>query len=66
MHGRFPAKVLEIARPAWSLLLFHWWALLAWRFPRALFRLLFASAAGKDTVLAGEPEFQSSMIKILR
>ncbi len=41
-------------------------ALLAWCFPQALFNLLFASAVGKDKVLAGEAEFKLRMVTILR
>lgn len=40
--------------------------LLARMFPAALFRLLFASAAGEDRTLAADPEFQARMTETLR
>ncbi len=61
-------QVFKLARawPVLFILLSYWQALLAWCFPKALFNLLFASAVGKDKVLAGNAEFQSRMIAILR
>ena len=65
MAGKLAFK-LASAFPVLFVLLSYWQAFLAWCFPKTLFDLLFASAVGKDKVLAGKPSFQSSMIKILR
>ncbi|MDD2925819.1 alpha/beta hydrolase [Rhodoferax sp.] len=57
---------LAKAAPALFLLLSYWQSLLAWLAPQALFRLLFASAAGADQALAADPEFQAGITPILR
>ncbi len=61
-------QVFQLAKafPALFLLLSYWQSLLALLFPKALFRLLFASAAGGDKALAMDREFQSSITKVLR
>jgi pimeloyl-ACP methyl ester carboxylesterase len=61
-------QVFQLAKtfPALFVLLSYWQGLLALLFPKALFRLLFASAAGGDKALAVDHEFQSGLIKILR
>ncbi len=61
-------QVFQLAKafPALFVLLSYWQSLLALFFPKALFRMLFASAAGGDTALAKDREFQSSIIKALR
>jgi pimeloyl-ACP methyl ester carboxylesterase len=57
---------LAKAAPALFLLLSYWQSLLAWLAPKALFRLLFASAAGADKALAADPEFQARLTPVLR
>jgi pimeloyl-ACP methyl ester carboxylesterase len=57
---------LAKAAPALFLLLSYWQSLLAWLAPNALFRLLFASAAGADKALAADPEFQARINPVLR
>jgi pimeloyl-ACP methyl ester carboxylesterase len=57
---------LAKAAPALFLLLSYWQSLLARLAPKALFRLLFASAAGADKALAADPEFQTSITPVLR
>ncbi|BCO27492.1 hypothetical protein MIZ03_2380 [Rhodoferax lithotrophicus] len=57
---------LAKAAPALFMLLSYWQSLLAWLAPKALFRLLFASAAGADKALAADPEFQARITPILR
>ncbi|TAN68121.1 MAG: alpha/beta hydrolase [Methylobacter sp.] len=52
--------------PALFVLLSYWQGLLASLFPNALFRLLFASAAGGDKALSVDRAFQSSITKVLR
>lgn len=61
-------QVFQLAKalPFLFVLLSYWQSLLALFFPSALFRLLFASAAGADKTLATDREFQSGIIKILR
>jgi pimeloyl-ACP methyl ester carboxylesterase len=57
---------LAKAAPAIFLLLSYWQSLLAWLAPKALFRLLFASAIGADKALAADPEFQARITPVLR
>ena len=57
---------LSKAAPTLFRLLSYWQSLLAWLAPKALFRLLFASAAGADKALAADPEFQACITPILR
>lgn len=61
-------QVFQLARtfPSLFVLLSYWQGVLALLFPKALFRLLFASAAGGDKALSVDHEFQSSITKILR
>jgi pimeloyl-ACP methyl ester carboxylesterase len=61
-------QVFQLAKtfPALFVLLSYSQSLLALFFPSALFRLLFASAAGGDKALAKDYEFQSRTTKILR
>jgi len=61
-------QVFKLAQsfPALFLLLSYWQGLLARVYPKALFRLLFASAVAGDKALAGESEFQSSITKVLK
>ncbi|MBL8513504.1 MAG: alpha/beta hydrolase [Betaproteobacteria bacterium] len=61
-------QVFRLAKvfPALFILLSYWQGLLARLFPDALFRLLFASAAGDDKALAADGEFQSGITKVLR
>jgi pimeloyl-ACP methyl ester carboxylesterase len=61
-------QVFQLAKafPTVFLLLSYGQSLLAWIYPKALFRMLFASAAGEDKTLADDSQFQSSLIKILR
>lgn len=60
--------VFQLAKafPALFILLSYWQGLLALLFPKALFRLLFASVAGEDKALAAGREFQSSITQVLR
>lgn len=60
--------VFQLAKlfPALFILLSYWQGLLAWLFPHALFRLLFANAAGQDKALVINPEFQANIIKTLK
>ena len=58
--------LLAKAAPTLFLLLSYWQSLLAWLAPKALFRLLFASAAGGDKALAADPEFQARITPVLR
>ena len=53
-------------RPAFFVALSYWQSLLARLAPKALFRLLFASATGADKALAAEPDFQLGMINVLK
>lgn len=61
-------QVFHLARafPSLFILLSYWQGLLALFFPNALFRLLFANAAGDDKALAADREFQSSITNLLR
>lgn len=61
-------QVFRLARafPLLFTLLSYWQAVLARFFPGALFRLLFASAAGADKTLAADAAFQTRMTAILR
>jgi len=61
-------QVFRLAKafPVLFVLLSYWQSLLALLFPNALFRLLFASSAGNDKVLAADHEFQSGISKVLR
>jgi len=61
-------QVFQLAKtyPVLFVLLSCWQGLLALLFPNALFRLLFASAAGGDKALSVDHEFQSSITKVLR
>jgi len=61
-------QVFRLAKttPALFLLLSYWQSLLARLAPKALFRLLFASAAGADKALAEDPEFQARITPVLR
>jgi pimeloyl-ACP methyl ester carboxylesterase len=52
--------------PILFILLSYWQGLLAWLFPKALFRLLFASAAAGDKALVVDQVYQSRVIKILK
>jgi pimeloyl-ACP methyl ester carboxylesterase len=65
MAGK-PVFALARAFPAGLFLLSYWQALIAFLFPRALFRLLFASAVADDQTLASDAAFQSSLAGILR
>ncbi|HZX33419.1 MAG TPA: hypothetical protein VFF03_18865, partial [Rhodocyclaceae bacterium] len=58
MAGRQVFKLAKAA-PALFILLSYWQGLLAWLSPNALFRLLFASAAGEDKALAANREFRA-------
>jgi len=57
---------LAKAAPALFVLLSYWQGLLAWLSPDALFRLLFASAAGEDKALAANREFRAGITKVLK
>lgn len=61
-------RVFQLAKtfPVLFVLLSYWQGLLAWIFPNALFRLLFANAAGDDKILVVDQKFQTSIIKALR
>jgi hypothetical protein len=61
-------KVFKLAKaaPALFVLLSFWQGSLAWLSPNALFRLLFASAAGEDKALAADCEFQANITKVLK
>jgi pimeloyl-ACP methyl ester carboxylesterase len=61
-------QVFQLAKkfPVLFILLSYWQGLLAFISPIALFRLLFASAAGDDKALVADREFQSSVTKVLR
>lgn len=65
MAGR---QVFQLAKtfPALFALLSYWQGLLAWLSPKALFRLLFASAAAGDKALSVDQKFQSNITKVLR
>ena len=61
-------QVFQLAKafPFLFVLLSYWQSLLALFFPNALFRLLFASAAGDDKALVSDSKFQTSTIKVLQ
>jgi len=61
-------QVFQLAKtfPILFVLLSYWQGLFALLFPNALFRLLFASAAGGDKALSVDHEFQSRITKVLR
>jgi pimeloyl-ACP methyl ester carboxylesterase len=61
-------QVFRLAKslPFLFMLLSYWQGLLAWLFPKMLYRLLFASSTGADKVLAGDPEFQLTIIPVLQ
>lgn len=60
-------QVFQLAKtfPILFVLLSYWQELLALLFPKALFRLLFASAAGNDKALSVDREFQSGITQVL-
>jgi len=68
LDGMAGKQVFRLAQafPVLFLLLSYWQGLLALLSPHALFRLLFAGAAGDDKALAADPEFQSGITKVLR
>ena len=61
-------QVFRLAKtfPTLFILLSYWQELVALLFPGALYRLLFASAAGADKALAADREFQSGITRALR
>lgn len=61
-------RVFQLAKsfPVVFVLLTCWQGLLALLFPNALFRLLFANAAGNDKALVINREFQTRITKLLR
>jgi len=61
-------QVFQLAKtfPTLFVLLSYWQGLLALLFPNALFRLLFASAAGDDKALSVDRAFQSGITQVLR
>jgi pimeloyl-ACP methyl ester carboxylesterase len=65
MAGKQVFKLAKSA-PALFVLLSYWQGLLAWLSPNALFRLLFASAAGEDQALAADREFQAGISTVLK
>ncbi len=67
LDGMAGKPVFQLAKrfPALFLLLSHWQGLLARFFPKALFRMLFASAAAGDQALVADPAFQSNITKVL-
>lgn len=65
MAGKQVFKLAKAA-PALFVLLSYWQGLLAWLSPDALFRLLFASAAGEDKALAADREFRAGTTKVLK
>jgi pimeloyl-ACP methyl ester carboxylesterase len=62
------AQVFKLAKsfPTLFILLSYWQGVLALLFPKALFRLLFASAEGEDKILAENREFQSNISSVLK
>ncbi|TAN49453.1 MAG: alpha/beta hydrolase [Rhodospirillales bacterium] len=67
LDGMAGKPVFQLAKrfPALFLLLSYWQGLLALLVPKALFRMLFASAAAGDQALVADPEFQSGITKVL-
>jgi pimeloyl-ACP methyl ester carboxylesterase len=61
-------RVFQLAKafPTLFILLSYWQSLLALLFPKILFCLLFASAAGADKALVADRDFQSRISKVLR
>lgn len=61
-------QVFKLAKafPALFVLFSYWQGILALLFPNALFRLLFASAAGEDKILAESREFQADITGVLK
>ena len=61
-------QVFQLAKtfPPLFVLLSYWQGLLALLFPNALFRLLFAGAAGGDKALSDDRAFQSGITKVLK
>lgn len=61
-------KVFRLAKaaPALFILLSYWQGLLARLSPDSLFRLLFASAAGEDKLLAANHEFRAALTNALK
>lgn len=57
---------LAKAAPRLFILLSYWQGLLARISPNAVFRLLFASAAGEDKALAAKPDFRIGIVKVLK
>lgn len=58
--------MLAKTAPVLFILLSYWQGLLAWLSPNAVFRLLFASAAGEDKALVADSEFRSDTTKVLK
>ncbi|MBU0623063.1 MAG: alpha/beta hydrolase [Gammaproteobacteria bacterium] len=58
--------MLAKAAPAIFILLSYWQGLLARLSPNAVFRLLFASAAGEDKALVADREFRAGTTKVLK
>lgn len=65
MAGKQVFKLAKAA-PFLFMLLSYWQGLIALFSPKALFHLLFASAAGEDKALAADPEFQHHITQIIR
>lgn len=65
MAGKQVFQLVKTA-PILFVLLSYWQGLLALLFPNALFRLLFASAAGDDKALSDDRAFQSGITQVLR
>lgn len=67
LDGMAGKPVFQLAKrfPALFLLLSYWQGLLALLVPKALFRMLFASAAAGDKALVADPAFQSGITKVL-
>jgi pimeloyl-ACP methyl ester carboxylesterase len=61
-------QVFKLAKAAPTLfaLLSYWQKLLAWLFPKTLFNLLFASAAGEDKTLSANREFRDGITEVLK
>jgi pimeloyl-ACP methyl ester carboxylesterase len=65
MAGKQVFKFAKAA-PALFVLLSYWQGLLAWLSPNALFRMLFACAAGEDKALAANREFRAGITEVLK
>jgi pimeloyl-ACP methyl ester carboxylesterase len=61
-------QVFQLAKtfPILFILLSYWQGILAWLFPKALFRLLFASTTAGDKALVVDQVFQFRITKVLR